>query len=138
MADITVTAAKVGRIYPDKDEVFPIKLGETVTAGQVLNLDTAGTYGIADANGSGNELQPRVVALEGGAAGAWVPGMKRGWLNGYTVSSADADIPLYLSNTAGALSDSAGGTTAICGRVVLAPNGEKVVYVDFDWTVVWA
>jgi hypothetical protein len=138
MADITVTAAQVGRIHPDKDEVFPIKLGETVTAGQVLNQDTDGTYGIADANGSGNELQPRVVALEGGAAGQWVPGMKRGWLNGYTVSSANADIPLYLSNTAGALADSAGGTTAICGRVALAPNGTKVVYVDFDWTVIWA
>ena len=138
MADIVVTAAKVGRVHPDKDEVFPVKLGATTTAGQVLNQDTDGTFGLADANGSGNELQPRCIALEGGAAGSWVPAMKRGWLDGYTVSSLNGDALLYLSNTAGALADAAGGTTAICGLVILTSNSTKVVYVDFDWTVIWA
>ena len=138
MTAIVVTAAKVGRVQPDKDEVFPVKLGATTTAGQVLNQDTDGTFGIADANGSGNELQPRVIALKGGAAGQWVPAMKRGWLEGYAVSALDGDAILYLSNTAGDLDDAAGGTTAICGRVALAPDSTKVVYVDFDWTVVWS
>jgi hypothetical protein len=128
----------VGRVYPDKDEVFPVKLGATTTAGQVLNLDTDGTYGIADADGSANELQPRVVALEGGAAGSWVPGMKRGWLYGYTVSSLNGDAILYLSDVAGAFDTATGSTEARCGRVVLTPNNTKVVYVDFDWTVIWA
>lgn len=138
MTDITVTAAKVSRIYPNADEVHAVKLGETVTAGQVLNIDTDGTMGLADANGSGNELQPRYIALEGGAAGAVIPAMKRGWLEGYTVSSLNGDALLYLSNTAGALADAAGGTTAVCGRVVMLPNGTKVTYVDFDWTVIWS
>lgn len=138
MADITVTAAQVGRVYPNDDEVFPGKLGATTTAGQVLNLDTDGTFGIADANGSGNELQPRCIALEGGAAGAWVPMMKRGWLEGFDVSSQNYDAALYSSNTAGALADSAGGTTAVCGRVVLGPDSTKLIYVDFAWTTIWS
>lgn len=138
MADVTVTAAKVGRVFPNNDECFSVKLGATTTAGQVLNLDTDGTYGLADANGSGNELQPRVVALEGGAAGAWVTAMKRGWLEGYTVSALNADAALYLSNTAGAFSTTAGGTTAVCGRVVLGPDSTLIVYVDFDWTTIWS
>ncbi len=138
MTAIVVTAAKVGRIYPNNDEVFPIKLGATVTTGQVLNQDTDDTFGLADANGSGNDLQPRVVALEGGASGAWIPAMKRGWLEGYAVSALDGDAILYLSDTAGAFDDSAGSTTAVCARIMLQSNGTLVVYVDFDWTVIWA
>jgi len=137
MADITVTAAQVGRVYPDKDEVFPVQLAATVTAGQVGYQTTSATFGLADANGSGT-IQARGVFLEGGAAGAWVPFMKRGWLYGYTVSSLNGDALLYLSVTAGALADATGGTNVVCGLIMQTSNATKVVYVDFDWTNVWA
>ncbi len=138
MTAISVTAAQVGRAQPDKDEVIQVKLGATTTAGQVLNQDTDGTFGIADANGSGNELQPRVVAVEGGVAGSWVSAMKRGWLYGYDVSAMNYDALVYLSDTAGAFDTAAGSTEARCGRIVLLPDSTKAVYVDFDWTTVWS
>ena len=125
MADITVTAAQVGRVYPDKDEVFPVQLAATVTAGQVGYQTTSATFGLADANGSGT-IQARGVFL------------KRGWLNGYTVSSLNGDALLYLSVTAGALADATGGTNVVCGLIMQTSNATKVVYVDFDWTNVWA
>lgn len=137
MADIVVTAAKVGRVRPGEDEVLPVKLAATVTAGQVLYQNSSGTFDLADANGSGT-LQARGVALEGGAAGSWVPMMKRGWLDGYTVSSMNGDAVVYLSNTAGAFADAAGATTVICGLIIPNSDSTKVLYVDFQWSQVWA
>jgi len=137
MTDIVVTAAQVGRVHPDKDEVFAVQLAETVTPGQVLYQAITGTFGLADANGSGT-IQARGIALEGGAAGAWVPMMKRGWLYGFAVSALNGDALLYLSVTAGALADATGGTNVVCGLVIPAPDTTKVVYVEFDWTNVWA
>ena len=34
MADITVTAAQVKRVYPDRDEVMDVTASTAVTAGQ--------------------------------------------------------------------------------------------------------
>lgn len=137
MTDIVVTAAQVGRVQPDKDEVYQVQLAATVTAGQVLYQNSSGTFDLADANGSGT-IQARGIALEGGAAGAWIPMMKRGQVYGFTVSSLDGDALLYLSVTAGALADATGGTNVVCGLVMPAPDTTKIVYVDFDWTNVWA
>jgi len=137
MTDIVVTAAQVGRVHPDKDEVLPVKLAATVTAGQVLYQTTSGTFDLADANGSGT-IQARGVALEGGAAGAWIPMMKRGWLYGYAVSALNGDALLYLSVTPGALADATGGTNVVCGLVIPVSDATKAVYVEFDWTNVWA
>ena len=137
MTDIVVTAAQVGRVHPDKDECLSVQLAATVTAGQALYQTTSATFDLADANGSGT-IQARGIAVEGGAAGAWVTMMKRGWLYGFAVSALDGDALLYLSITAGALADATGGTNVVCGLVIQSSNATKLVYVEFDWMRVWA
>ena len=139
MADITVTAAKVGAIFPDKAEINDMIAAATITAGQAVYQDTNGKANLADANGSGT-LQFRGIALNGGGAGQAISVLTRGHVYGFTVSSLNADVRLYLSNTAGALADAAGATTVICGRVVALTDGSltKVVYVDTAWHHEWA
>lgn len=138
MTVIALTTAKIGRAYPHDDEVFPVKLAEAVTAGEVGYMLAAGTYGVADANAAGKQ-QARVLFLEAGAAGEWVTAIKRGYVEGFTVSSVDCDSVLYVSDTAGDLDDTTGTLEVHVGRVAMVPGTTtKAVYVDFDWTTVWA
>jgi len=137
MADIAVTAAKVGRAFPGNDEVHTGILSETVTAGQIVYQTSSGTFGVADADVTGRQ-QARGVALRGGGAGQAVPILKRGFVEGFDVTSLNADVRLFLSDTAGRINDVASTTlTVICGRVFVV-NGQKVVYFDFDWLRQWS
>jgi hypothetical protein len=129
------TAAHVDRARPKDDEVLPVVLAAAVTRGQVLYQSTAG-FGVADANDSGKQ-QARGIALDAGAAGQTVSMLKRGYVSGFGVSALDDDAILYLSDTAGALDDGAGTMTVVCGRVITLSD-TKLVYVDFDWTVIWS
>lgn len=135
MTAIVVTAAHVDRARPDSDEVIPVVLATAVTRGQVLYQSTAG-FGVADADDAGKQ-QARGIALDNGAAGQTIAMLKRGFVSGFAVSGLNDDAILYLSNTAGALDDSAGTLTVRCGRVTKLQD-TKMVYVDFDWTIVWA
>lgn len=139
MADITVTAAKIGVVYPEKAEIFDFVAAATITAGQAVYQTSAGKIDIADANGSGT-LQFRGIALNGGGAGQAISVLKKGHVNGFTVTSQAYDAALYLSNTAGALADSAGATSINCGRVVALPDSSatKVVYIEADWLRTWS
>lgn len=137
MADIVVTADKVGEAFPHATEVFSVKLAEAVTRGQILYQTATGAFGIADANDAGKE-QARGVALEGGGAGQVIRMLKRGVVEGFTVSGLNCDAPLYLSNTAGALADGAGAMTVICGRVYGHTDGTKLIHFDFDWLRAWS
>lgn len=140
MADITVTAAQVGVVFPEKAEIFDFIAAETITAGQALFLDSNGKAELADANAAG-ELQFRGIALNGGGAGQAISVLKKGHCYGFGVSGMAYDAVAYLSNTAGALADAAGGTTVNCGRVVPLANGAtltKVLYVEADWLRTWA
>lgn len=139
MADITVTAAQIGVLFPDKAEIFSMIAGATITAGQAVYLTSSGTVDLADANGSGT-LQFRGIALNGATAGNVVDVLKKGHCYGFTVSGVAYDAPLFVSNTAGALADAAGGTSINAGRVMaLTDNGKtKVVYIEADWLRTWA
>lgn len=139
MSDITVTAAQVGVVYPEKADIFDMIAGATITAGQAVYQTSAGKADLADANGSGT-LQFRGIALNGGGAGQAISVLKRGHVYGFTVTSQSYDAALYVSNTAGALADSAGGTTINAGRVVALPDASatKVVYIEADWLRTWS
>ena len=139
MADITVTAAKIGVVYPEKAEIFDFVAAATITAGQALYQDSAGKVNIADANGSGT-LQFRGIALNGGGAGQAISVLKKGHCYGFTVTSQSYDAALFLSNTAGSLADAAGATSINCGRVVSLPDSSltKVVYIEADWLRTWS
>jgi len=137
MAVIVVTADRVGESFPQNAETFSVKLAETVTRGQLLYQTTTGTFGVADANVAGRE-QARGVALEGGGAGQTIRMLKRGVVSGFTVAALNCDVPVYLSDTAGALDTANGTLTVIVGRVFGHTDGTKLVHFDFDWLRTWA
>ena len=137
MADIAITAAQVAVIDPLKAEIYDFVAAATITQGQIVYITTSGTVGVADANDSGKE-QARGVALNGGGAGQAISVLKRGRCAGFTLTQA-ASIPLYLSETPGALED--GGAMVVpCGIVICMPDKDatKVFYADFRWGPDWA
>jgi len=138
MADIVVTAAQVAAIDPLQAEIHSFVAASTVTQGQVVYITTSGTVAPADANGAGLQ-QARGVALNGGGAGQAIGVLKRGRCAGFTLTQ-DASVPLYLSDTVGALADAAGTMTVPCGIVVCMPDKDatKVFYADFRWGADWA
>lgn len=140
MADVALTAAQVEPAYPSNAEIYTGIAAATITKGQILYLNSSGNLDLADANGSGT-LQVRGMALNGAAAGEVVEYLKRGIVYGFTVSSIAYDAPIYLSNTAGALADAAGGTSINCGRITLIQSSgtlTKVLYFEADWLRTWA
>lgn len=133
MSDITVTAAKVGAIFPDKAEIYDFIAGATITAGQPVYVASTGKVSPADANASGKE-QVRGIALNGGGAGQAISVLKKGHVSGFTLSGAYDSIA-YLSDTVGALADAAGTMSVPVGRVVPLSDASltKVLYVDARW-----
>ena len=138
MADIVVTAAQVAAIDPLQAEIHSFVAASTVTQGQIVYITTSGTVAPADANAAGLQ-QARGVALNGGGAGQAIGVLKRGRCAGFTLTQ-DASVPLYLSDTVGALADAVGTMTVPCGIVVCMPDkaATKVFYADFRWGADWA
>jgi len=135
--ELTLTAAKIAAIYPDKCEIVDIIAAAAVTAGQAIYFDTTGKGNVADANGSGT-LQFRGLALRAAGIGQVFPLLKRGHCEGFAVSAVNCDSALYLSDTAGSIATSAGSTSINVGRVVAMPEGTRVVYIEADWLRTWA
>ena len=140
MTAIALTAAQIAPVYPNAAEIFDFVAAATITRGQAVYLTSAGKVDLADANGSGT-LQFRGIALNDAAAGQAVSVLKSGHVYGFTVSGLAYDDIAYLSNTAGGLDTSAGGTSIICGRVMSLPDSPtftKVLFIDADWLRTWA
>lgn len=140
MADLTVTAANVGLVDPLHAEVYSFVAAETITAGQVVFLDTNGKVQLADANAAG-EQQARGIALNGGGAGAAIDVLKEGLVYGFDLSGVAYDGIVYLSDTtAGYLADGTGTMTVVCGRVIPAADKDltKLLYANFRWREAWS
>jgi hypothetical protein len=140
MADITVTAAQVAPVNPEKAVIRSYIANATITKGQAVYFLTTGKVGVADANGGGRLPQFRGIALNGAGAGQAVDVMQEGECYGFTLAG-NADTRIYLSNTAGALADTAsvGGTTVVCGRVVCLSDKDltKVLKITVQWEADW-
>lgn len=135
MADIAI-ARQPTVIFPCNSEIYTGVAAEAITAGQVVYLTSAGTWGLADANASGKH-NAAGIALQDAGVGQAVDFLKRGFVAGYTLSQAYA-AQLFLSDTAGAMADAAGTTSVAVGRVMClsdGPNYTKAVYVNFQWTI---
>ena len=100
MADISVTAAAVIAAATATKETGTF--GATITAGQVVALDTAtGKYVLADADGSAIIRVPRGIALNGGGDGQPGTIVKAGDV---TFNAAlTAGVSYYLSPTPGGI-----------------------------------
>jgi hypothetical protein len=140
MTAIALTAAQISLVDPDEAEVYSVIVTEAVTAGQAGYQLSTGKFGIADANASGKQ-QFRGIFLRAAGADGVTDLLVHGRCYGFTVSSLDADAPLYLSDTAGSLDDSVGTMTVNCARVTALTNVgtlTKVVMVDADWNRIWS
>ena len=124
MADIALTAAKIGLVDPMKAEVYTFLAAEAITKGQVVYMTTSGTVGVADANVA-NKQQARGIALNAAGAGQAVDVCVKGMLYGFTLSDQSYDDPLYLSDTAGAMADAAGTLTVPVGLVYPLSDKDK-------------
>lgn len=139
MADIALTAAQIGVVFPEKAEIYPFVAAETITAGQVCFVDTNGKLQLADADAAG-EQQARVLALNGGGAGQAIDGLKQGHVYGFTLSQA-YDAPVFMSDTTGALADAAGTLEVPLGIVAPLTDGPtitKVLYFSARWRADYA
>lgn len=137
MADVALTATKIAPVYPQHCEIYTFIAGATITAGQAVAFTIAtGKLAVADANAGSNLDQLRGIALNGGGAGDQIAVMKRGFIEGFTVSSIAYDALIYLSNTAGSLGDSAGGVSVPAGRILPLPDAPtltKCLYLEVQW-----
>lgn len=144
MADLTVTAGKVGLVDPDMAEVFSGIAAAAITAGQVVAYDTGeddDKVYVADGN-DGDLDQPIGVALNAAAAGQAVAFVSRGRVEGFTVSAIANFTLLYLSDTAGAICTTADESTAnaAMGRVVPLSDSNLTlcVMVDIAYNTQWS
>lgn len=132
MADIALTAAQVSLLNPLKCDIQSYIATEALTKGDAVYILTTGKVGKADANSTSF----RGIALHTVGAGEAVDVLHDGLIGGFTVSSLNADVPVYLSNTAGKLATAAGSTSVICGRVVCltdTPTLTKVIRIVTPW-----
>lgn len=139
MADLALTAAQIGVVFPRVANIFPFVAAETITAGQICFVDTAGKLQLADAN-AGGEQQARVLALNGGGAGQAIDGLKEGHVHGFTITQA-YDAPIFLSDTVGVLADAAGTLEVPLGIVAPLTDGStitKVLYFSARWRADYA
>lgn len=140
MTDITVTAAQVAALDPQKAIIEKYIASVAITKGQAVYLTTAGKAALADANGSGT-LQFRGIALNTVGAGDAVDVLHEGVVSGFGVSGMNGDAIAYLSNTAGALGTAAGSTSVACGRVVVltdSPTLTKALRIFTRWSADWS
>lgn len=139
MADISVTAAQVALVFPQKAEIIDGIATEAITVGQAVYQLTTRKFGVADANAAGKQ-QFRGIALNSAGAGQAVSILKKGFVAGFGIGSLNGDAALYLSDTAGALADGAGTMTVICGRVFGLSDNDltRVLYIDADWLRAWS
>lgn len=122
MADIDlVTANRVSLVkgeMGDGDLGPPGVAGEAIVAGAPVYRDaTSGKYLNSDGNGSGTD-SVYGIALRTVIAGEPLTVAKgRAILDGYALTGMSFGDPVYLSNTVGRLSTTAGGTSIVVGRV---------------------
>lgn len=142
MADIALTAAQIGLVDPEKADVKTYIAGAAITKGQAVAIAADKAVDPADAStGGGLLIQFRGIALNAAAAGEAVDVCHEGEMYGFTVSGMSCGDIIYLSNTAGALSTTAGDVTVRCGVVSVlndAPTYTLVARIVTSWTTVWA
>ena len=135
MADITKVTEKIGLVFPAQSETYNIMVSVAVTAGQTLYPEAGGTYALADADVAGRQ-QTRLMALESAGSFQAISALRRGAVYGFDLSGMAYDAIAYQSNTAGALSDSAGSLGVPVALVMALPDKPtytKVLMFEPRW-----
>ncbi len=135
MAQVTVTAAQIAVMYPDKAEIYDRIAAEALTAGDLCYLDTNGKASKANAGAAGTVIDVGLVLTTRGAGSA-VSVLKRGFVAGVAVSGLAFGAKVYASDTAGQIADANGTVNLKVGTVeaVAQANGpQKALYFDVMW-----
>lgn len=134
MANIVVTAAQVAPIDLEQSEVYSFVPAVALARGQATYLNSAGKVALGIATAAGT-IKTGGIALESAGVRQGVSILKRGKVAGYAVSALAYGALIYSSDTAGAVSDTAGTTSQVVGKVVPMSDNDltKVVYFDFPW-----
>jgi hypothetical protein len=133
MADLTLTAANIAPVFVEDCEIRPKRCSVAVTAGQTVTQTTTGPVALADANVSGSE-EVYGICLDNVAANTTANILRKGGVFGYDLSGLSVGDVVYQSDTAGALSTTAGTKSVEVGRVACrndAPDYTKYLEVYF-------
>lgn len=132
MADITVTAAQVGVVYPDEAEIYTGIAGVAITAGAAVFFNTStGKLALSDGSGAGTAVVIG-IALNSAGAGQAVSVLRKGHVYGFTLAG-NYGAACYLSDTdTGILADAAGTVSVVVGRIAALPDSAatKVLFVN--------
>ncbi len=121
MANLALVTPNWVRIV-ESIEQMTLPAAEVITAGQAVRIDTT-TGRFTLANGT-TTVENRIygVATQGAsAAGIAITAVRRGVLDGWNLTQA-YDATIYLSDTDGALGDTAGTVNTVVGRVIPATS----------------
>jgi hypothetical protein len=137
MSDLTLVTANTVRIVGIPKEQYTIPGTESISAGQAVRLDT--TNGKLTKSKATTTAEARTFGIASRtpeATGLGVTIIRHGILDGFDLSALDYDAPVYLSDTDGALSSTAGTVERIVGRVIpgwavpLGTAADKLLLVD--------
>lgn len=140
MADLALLTGATGLepLWPDDSLIVPVLAEETVANGQCSYLASTGRYGLAGANASGKH-QFRGLFLQPAGAGQGTSLLQKGAVQGLDVSALAYDAKIYLSDTLGTLSGTAGTATIVIGRVIALSDAAKTkaIMIDTSFLVDW-
>jgi len=132
MADLATVAGRVAPIDDDLCHIRTYIAGEAITAPAAVYLDPATGRVFNTVCSNAAKQQFRGIALETVGPGQAVDVQYEGPLSGFDVSGSSYDAPLYLSDNAGKVADTASVTKPIIvGRVLPLTDyvGSKIVHV---------
>lgn len=103
--------------YVNERPDFRAISGEDIAAGELVSIsDSDGLMYLACADSGNEELPAMGVAEAGSSSGDMAHAKRLGQMDGY--SSLNPGGPVYVSNTAGEISTTAGDTSQIAGVAV--------------------
>lgn len=132
MADLTVNASRLRPLEGIELRAIPMIAAAAITKGQAVYQNTTGLAAPADASAAGTVGTLVGIATSDAPAGSAVDVVYHGRLAGFDLSGMDPGAPVYISDTAGALADTAGTVSTRIGRVFVMtdPGRTKFLFVD--------
>lgn len=136
MAAITISDYEnVLPVEGEPSEKWEQASGAVITPGQVVRQDTTtGKWVLANATSTGNAGKPFIAFARSNVANLGVIAMRRGYL--FLDTGLDSLAPgalIYLSDTDGGLSTTAGTVSVILGFVMMlyiTTSGRKIMKVE--------
>lgn len=127
MANITRDEALVADLWQLKTKAHPCHAAVNIEAGQPMYLDANGNVNLADADGTAPTNEYIGIAKQTVFAGQAIDAADEGDFAGFDLSGLAYGAPVYVSDTAGELSDTPGTKTLMVGRVYPAPESNTKI-----------